>query len=276
MRAYTRDFYKASADYLAARARRRPEIGLVLGSSLGPLAQEIADPVAVDYAEIPNFLRSTVESHAGKMIFGELAGKYVACMSGRFHYYEGYDFEELAAPVRVLKLLGARAVFLTNAAGAVNTSYRVGDVMVIKDHIKLVGMSPMRGPNIPEFGPRFFDASEIYSPKLRELALARAEAIGQKTTTREGVYFYFGGPQFETPAEIRAARILGGDAVGMSTVTEALTAAHCGMEVLALSLMTNMAAGILPQRLSAQEVGAAAAEAGGRLKALVRAILEAM
>jgi len=276
MRGYTLEYYKASADYLLARLPRKPEIALILGSSLGPLADEIVDPIAIDYADIPNFLLSTVESHAGKMIFGTLAGKYVACMSGRFHYYEGYDFEELAAPIRVFKLLGARAAILTNAAGAVNTAYNVGDIMVVKDHVKLVGMSPMRGPNIPELGPRFFDTSEMYSPALRSLAIACAEKIGQKYRTHEGVYFYFGGPQFETPAEIRAARILGGDAVGMSTVTEALTAAHCGLDILALSLMTNMAAGVLPQRLSAEEVNASAEEAGGRFRALVREIVGTM
>jgi len=276
MQPYTIEFYKASADYLLARLPRKPEIALVLGSSLGPLADEIEDRIVVDYADIPNFLRSTVESHAGTMIFGRLAGKYVACMSGRFHYYEGYEFEQLAAPIRVFKLLGVRAAILTNAAGAVNTAYRVGDIMVIKDHIKLAGMSPMRGPNLDELGPRFFDTSEMYAPALRKLALECAERVGQKYRTHEGVYFYFAGPQFETPAEIRAARILGGDAVGMSTVTEALTAAHCGMDILALSLMTNMAAGVLPQRLSGEEVSAAGAEAAQRFKALVREIVGAM
>jgi len=152
----------------------------------------------------------------------------------------------------------------------------VGDIMVIKDHIKLAGMSPMRGPNLDELGPRFFDTSEMYAPALRKLALECAERVGQKYRTHEGVYFYFAGPQFETPAEIRAARILGGDAVGMSTVTEALTAAHCGMDILALSLMTNMAAGVLPQRLSGEEVSAAGAEAAQRFKALVREIVGAM
>jgi len=276
MRTYTMDYYRASADYLLARLPKKPEIALILGSSLGPLADEIADPIVVDYADIPNFLVSTVESHAGKMIFGTLAGKYVACMSGRFHYYEGYDFEELAAPIRVFKLLGVRATILTNAAGAVNTAYNVGDIMVVKDHIKIIGASPVRGPNIPELGPRFFDVSQMYTPSLRTLALACAEELGQKYRMHEGVYFYFGGPQFETPAEIRAIRILGGDAVGMSTVTEAITAAHCGMDILALSLMTNMAAGVLPQRLSAEEVSTAAEEAGGRFRALVRSIVGKM
>jgi len=276
MRGYTLDHYEASAEYLLARIPRKPEIALVLGSSLGPLAEEITDPVTVDYADIPNFLVSTVESHAGKMIFGTLAGKYVVCMSGRFHYYEGYDFEELAAPIRVFKLLGVRAAILTNAAGAVNTAYHVGDIMVVRDHIKLFGASPVRGPNVSELGPRFFDVSEMYTPALRALALSCAASVGQKYRMHEGVYFYFGGPQFETPAEIRAIRILGGDAVGMSTVTEAITAAHCGMQLLALSLMTNMAAGVLPQRLSPEEVSTSAAEAGGRFRELVRAIVGAM
>lgn len=276
MRAFTLAHYKASADWILARLPRKPEIGLVLGSSLGPLADEIADRIAIDYADIPNFLISTAPSHAGKMIFGRLGGKYVACMSGRFHWYEGYDFEDLAAPIRVLKLLGLRATILTNVAGAVNMAYKVGDIMVVKDHIKFIGASPMRGPNIPELGSRFFDVSEMYTPALRRLALTCAESLGQGARMREGSYFYFGGPQFETPAEIRAIRILGGDAVGMSTVTEALTAAHCGMEILALSLMTNMAAGVLPQRLSSEEVSIAAEEAGGRFRPLVRAILEAM
>jgi purine-nucleoside phosphorylase len=267
------EYYKAGADYILGKLPRKPEIALVLGSALGSLASEIEDPITMDYADIPNFLVSTVASHAGKMIFGKLAGKYVICMSGRFHYYEGYDFEELAAPIRLFKLLGVRATILTNAAGAINTAYRVGDIMVVKDHIKLIGASPLRGPNLNEFGPRFFDVSEMYTPSLRALALECAKRVGQEYRMHEGTYFYFGGPQFETPAEIRAMRILGGDAVGMSTVTEALTAAHCGMNLLALSLMTNMAAGVLPQRLSPGEVSLAAKEASVRFAALIREII---
>ena len=273
MKKYSIDHYQASAEYILAHLPRKPEIALVLGSALGSLAGELEDPISIDYADIPNFLLSTVPSHAGKMIFGKLAGKYVICMSGRFHYYEGYEFEELAVPIRVFKLLGVRTTILTNAAGAINTAYRVGDIMVIKDHIKLIGASPLRGPNISEFGPRFFDVSEMYTPSLRALALECAKRIGQEYRMHEGTYFFFGGPQFETPAEIRAMRILGGDAVGMSTVTEALTAAHCDMNLLALSLMTNMAAGVLPQRLSAGEVSLAAKEASVRFGALIREIV---
>ena len=270
------EYYKAGADYILGKLPRKPELALVLGSALGSLAGEIEDPITIDYADIPNFLVATVASHAGKMIFGRLAGRDVICMSGRFHYYEGYDFEELAAPIRLFKLLGVRATILTNAAGAINTAYRVGDIMVVKDHIKLIGASPLRGPNVSEFGPRFFDVSEMYTPALRVLALECAKRVGQEYRMHEGTYFYFGGPQFETPAEIRAMRLLGGDAVGMSTVTEALTAAHCGMNLLALSLMTNMAAGVLPQRLSPEEVSVAAKEASVRFAALIREIVGAL
>ncbi|MEG1953516.1 MAG: purine-nucleoside phosphorylase [Hydrogenoanaerobacterium sp.] len=270
MNGFTYDFYKESADYILSRIKGTPEVALILGSGLSSLADEISDQIIIDYKDIPNFLRSTVQSHKGQLIFGKLEGKCVVCMSGRFHFYEGYDFEQLAAPVRVLKLIGAKKVILTNAAGAVNTSFKVGDIMIINDHIKLMGASPMRGANIEEFGERFFDVSTMYTPRLRKLAADCAKRLGQESQTREGVYYFYTGPQFETPAEIRAIRTLGGDAVGMSTVTEALTAAHCGMELLGLSIITNMAAGVLPQKLSDEEVGIAAKKASGRFKALLR------
>ena len=249
---YSYEYFKASADYLKSIVSYTPEVAIVLGSCLGPFADTIEDPIVVDYADIPNFLISTVASHAGKLIFGTVAGKKGVCMSGRFHSYEGYDFEQLVIPVRLFKLLGVKYTILTNAAGAVNTAYRPGDIMIVSDHIKLTGASPLRGRNIDEFGPRFFDVSRMYTPELRKLALECGEGTG--LTLHEGVYFFFTGPQFETPAEIRAARLLGGDAVGMSTVTEALTAAHCGMPLLCLSVMTNMAAGVLDQPLSDEEV----------------------
>ena len=245
-------FFQKSAEYVKARAPFEPEIAIVLGSCLGPFADSIGNPVSIDYAEIPNFLISTAPSHAGKLIFGTVGGRRVVCMSGRFHYYEGYDFEQLTIPVRLFRLLGVKATILTNAAGAINTDYRPGDVMIVKDHIKLTGASPLRGANIPEFGPRFFDTTRMYTPALR--AIARDCAVNSGLNVFEGTYFYFTGPQFETPAEIRAARILGGDAAGMSTVTEALTAAHCGMPLLALSVITNMAAGVLETPLSTKEV----------------------
>ena len=250
--AYTYAFFQKSAEYLKSRVPFTPEVAVILGTGLGPFAGEIQDPIAVDYRDIPNFLLSTAPSHAGKLIFGTVAGKKVVCMSGRFHFYEGYDFEQLVIPVRVCRLLGAKTLVLTNAAGAVNTAYQPGDVMVISDHIKFAEGSPMRGPNVEEFGPRFFDTTRMYDPELRKLAVRCAEEAGLRV--HEGVYMFFGGPQFETPAEIRAARILGADAVGMSTVTEALTAAHCGMPVVGLSVMTNMAAGVLETPLSGEEV----------------------
>ena len=253
--------YCECAEYVKTRIGDQvPEVALILGSGLGDFAARIHDPVVIDYRDIPHFLVSTVEFHAGKLIFGTVGGKKVICMAGRFHHYEGYSFQQLTLPIRLFKLLGVRATILTNAAGAVNESYRIGDIMIIKDHIKLTGDSPLGGPNLDAFGPRFFDATDMYTASLRKIALACAEGSG--LTFREGVYMYFTGPQFETPAEIRAARILGADAVGMSTVTEALTAAHCGMKLLGLSVITNMAAGVVPDRkLSNEEV----VEAGGMI-----------
>lgn len=267
-------FYRKSAEYVKSRAPFAPEIAVVLGSALGPLAEQLEAPFSIDYAEIPNFLLSTAPGHAGKLIFGTLGGKRLVCMSGRFHSYEGYSFEDLAAPMRLMKLLGVRAAILTNAAGGVNLSYRVGDVMLIADHIKLSGDSPLRGKNIPEFGDRFFDVTQMYTPALRALALRCAEGSG--LTVHEGVYFFMSGPQFETPAEIRAIRTLGGDAVGMSTVTEALTAAHCGLPILAMSVITNMAAGVLDRPLTTQEVNDTGEMIAVRFSAYLRRILEAM
>lgn len=246
-------YFKKSADFVKDIIKDEPEIGIVLGSGLKSIAGRIENPVVIEYKDIPNFLVSTVESHEGRLIFGRLGGKKVICMSGRFHHYEGYPFEMLTLPIRLFKLLGVKKTIVTNAAGAVNTEYNVGDIMIIKDHLKLTGASPLQGDNIKEFGPRFFDTTDMYTKALREIAKECAE--DSELTFREGVYMYFTGPQFETPAEIRAARILGADAVGMSTVTEALTAAHCSMPLLGLSVMTNMAAGVLDRKLTDEEVG---------------------
>lgn len=237
------EYFKTAADYVKKIVPEEPEIAIILGSGLGPLAEMIDDPIEIRYADIPNFLISTVDDHAGKLIFGTVKGRKIVCMSGRFHYYEGYDFEQLVIPIRLFKLLGVKATILTNACGAVNTAYHPGDVMIISDHIKLIGASPLRGPNIEEFGHRFFDTSLMYTPELRKIA--RDCGRGSALVFHEGVYMYFKGPQFETPAEIRAARVLGADVVGMSTVTEALTAAHCNMPLLALATVTNMAAGVV-------------------------------
>jgi len=269
---YTLEYFQKSVDYIRQFVPWTPEVAIVLGSFLGPFADAIEDPVAIDYRDIPNFLVSTVQGHAGKLIFGTVAGRRVVCMSGRFHSYEGYDFEQLVIPVRVFKLLGVKALILTNAAGAVNAQYHPGDIMIVSDHIKMTGASPLRGRNIDAFGPRFFDVTRMYTPELRALAWNCAEGSG--LTLREGVYMFFTGPQFETPAEVRAARILGADAVGMSTVTEALTAAHCGMPLLALSVITNMAAGVLDQPLTSEEVLETATTVAGRLSGYLTKIIE--
>ena len=268
------EFYLKSAEYVRARMPFQPELAVILGSSLGPFAAEVQNRTEIAYADIPNFPRCTVADHAGKLIFGELAGKRLVCLSGRFHSYEGYDFEQLTQPVRLLKLLGVRAAILTNAAGGVNLGYRPGDVMVIRDHIKLNGSSPLRGRNVPEFGERFFDTTRMYTPELRALALRCAE--GSSLRVHEGVYFFMPGPQFETPAEICAIRILGGDAVGMSTVTEALTAAHCGLPVLAISVITNMAAGVLDQPVTGEEVDETGKLVSGRFSRYLERIIGEM
>ena len=267
-------FYEKTAEYVKSRAPFAPELGLILGTGLGPLAKQIENPVEIDYRDIPNFLVSTAPDHAGKLIFGTLEGKKLVCMSGRFHSYEGYDFEQLAIPVRLFKLLGVKQLIVTNAAGGVNEGYRPGDIMVISDHIKLNGASPMRGKNLPEFGDRFFNVSRMYTPRLRELALRLAKDTALRV--HEGVYFFMPGPQFETPAEIRAIRLLGGDAVGMSTVTEALTAAHCGIELLGFSVITNMAAGMLDQPLTTEEVSETGRMIEERFSAYLKSVIREM
>lgn len=271
---YTVEFFQKSADYVMSIIKNKPEIAIILGSGLGDFVSKIKNPIEIKYDDIPNFLVSTVASHAGKLIYGEVGGKKVICMAGRFHSYEGYDFEQLVIPVRLFKLLGVKATILTNAAGAVNKSYNVGDIMIVSDHIKLNGASPLRGKNLDFFGPRFFDVTDMYTKKLRKIALKCAEGSG--LIFREGVYMFFPGPQFETPAEIRAARLLGADAVGMSTVTEALTAAHCSMPLLAFSVMTNMAAGVLDCKLSDEEVGIAAAKIADRFGAYIEKVIAAI
>lgn len=272
---YDFSYYLKSAAYVKERINFTPEIGIVLGTGLGELANEIEDAVVIPYPEIPNFLVSTAPSHAGKLVSGKLAGRHVVCMAGRFHYYEGYSFEQLSAPVRLFKNLGVEKVILTNAAGAVNAAYQPGDVMIISDHINLMGVSPTRGRNLSEFGNRFFDVSDLYARKLREIAKQCAEGSG--LTVHEGVYHFFTGPQFETPAEIRAVRVLGADAVGMSTVPEALTAAHCGLPVLGLSLMTNMAAGMIENRpVGGSEVEETAQRVSVLFRAYVKSILTKM
>ncbi len=271
---YAYGYYEKAADYILERAKGNIEIGLILGSALGGIAEMIENKTVIKYKEIPNFLVSTVDSHAGELIIGDLAGKRVVCMSGRFHFYEGYDFEKLAIPVRVFKILGVQKLILTNAAGGINAGFKPGDLMLIKDHIKLVGASPARGSNIPEFGPRFFDVTNMYTKELRNLA--KDVAAKEEIDLKEGVYYFATGPQFETPAEIRAMRILGGDAVGMSTVTEAITAAHCGIKVLGISLISNMAAGILDKPVTTEEVDEEGKKAKDKMMRLLSHIIRVM
>ena len=273
MEAYTAQQYQESAAALERRLGGfRPKVLLILGSGLGALGDEVENPVAVPYEEVPHMRRSTAPDHRGQFLFGRLAGQDAAVMQGRLHTYEGWSFADVSYPVRVLRLLGAETVIVTNAAGAVNTAFSAGDIMLITDHIKLFGESPLRGPNLEQFGPRFPDMSRVYTPALQEAARRAAERL--EIPLREGVYMFFPGPQYETPAEVRAARLLGADAVGMSTVPEAITAAHCGMRVLGFTLCTTRAAGVLDRPLSGEEVIAAAEAAGPRFQALVRACLK--
>lgn len=273
MEQYTYEQYRESAAALESRLGGfRPQILLILGSGLGALAGEVEDPIVVPYGDVPHMKRSTAPDHKGQFVFGRLAGRDVAVMQGRLHTYEGWSFADVGYPVRVLRLLGAETLLVTNAAGAVNADFSAGDIMLITDHIKLFGESPLCGANIEAFGPRFPDMSHVYTPALGDAARQAAGELG--IPLRQGVYMYFPGPQYETPAEVRLARTLGADAVGMSTVPEAIVAAHCGMAVLGFTLCTNMAAGVLDRPLDGDEVIAAAAAAGPKFTALVKACLE--
>lgn len=229
-----------------------PDVAIVLGSGLGAFANEIAVDAEWNYCDIPEFPVSTVAGHAGKFIFGTIGGKKIAAMQGRFHLYEGYSAEEVTLPVRVLQLLGVKNFIVTNAAGAINLSYKPGDLMIIKDHIGLFCPSVLTGENDERFGTRFPSMSETYSRSLIHIAKKAAE--NSKTDVKAGVYCYCKGPMFETPAEIKFLRTVGADAAGMSTVPEVTAAVHAGMNVLGISCMTNMAAGILDQPLTHQEV----------------------
>ena len=270
--AFTFAQYQESADYIKEKIGGFiPKVAMVLGSGLGFLGDVVENPIAIPYGGIPHFKASTAPGHKGQLVFGTLAGRNVAVMQGRMHHYEGYGYDEVSYAVRVLRLLGCDTLVVTNAAGCVRTDWQAGDLMLITDQIKLFSESPLRGANIPEFGVRFPDASHLYTVRLQEIA--RQSAAELSIPLREGVYFYCYGPQYETPAEVRAARVLGGDAVGMSTAPEAIVAGHCGMEILGFTLLSNMAAGILDQPLSEQEVLDAAAAARDKFSRLVLACL---
>lgn len=266
------DRLKESASYVEARIKVKPGIGIVLGSGLGDIANQIQDAVWIPYKDIPHFPVSTVEGHAGQLVIGKLGTKSVVCMAGRFHFYEGYDMQTLVFPIQMMRVLGLDKLILTNAAGCVNKSWSTGDLMLITDHIKLCADSPLRGRNEDELGPRFFDMSRVYDPDFRLIAKNQAAKLG--ITLREGVYEYFTGPNFETPAEIRFARIAGADAVGMSTVPEAIAAAHCGLRVLGISCMTNMAAGVSDAPLNHQEVTETGRKVSKTFQTLIKSIVE--
>ena len=260
--------------YLQSKLGFTPDLAIVLGSGLGGLANKITDPIMIPYGEVPNFPISTAPGHAGQFVAGKIGDKHVLAMQGRFHYYEGYDMSTIALPIEVLKTLGCKALVLTNAAGGVNLDFKVGDFMLINDHINLMGANPLRGKNDETIGPRFFDMSHVYDKKFQQIARDCAKKLD--IDLKEGVYLGFMGPSYETPAEIRAFRILGADAVGMSTVPEVIAASHCQLPVLAISLITNMAAGIKEEVLSGDDVVETAKAKGVLFERLIISIIESL
>ncbi|GIO06968.1 purine nucleoside phosphorylase [Brevibacillus reuszeri] len=264
------NFHDAVA-YIQPKFTEKPTIGLVLGSGLGVLADEIENPVIIPYHEIPGFTVSTVVGHKGQLVIGKLQGKQVVAMQGRFHFYEGHGLDAVVFPIRVMKLLGVETMIVTNAAGGINESYNPGDLMLISDHLNLTFRNPLIGANDDEMGARFPDMSEAYSKQLRQVA--KAVAAEQGIELREGVYAGLLGPSYETPAEIRMLRTLGGDAVGMSTVPEVIVARHMRVNVLGISCISNMAAGILEQPLSHDEVMETTEKVKTQFLALVNGIV---
>ena len=232
--------------------RGQPKIAIILGSGLGPLTSQVKIDVEIPYKSIPHFPVSTAPGHIGRLIFGKLQDKDVILLDGRFHFYEGYDGHDIAVVLRSLKVLGISYLLQTNAAGGINKSFKAGDFMLITDHINLSGTNPLIGKNNSDFGPRFPDMSECYDPVLQQNARKAAQELG--IDLKEGVYIWFMGPSYETPAEIRMARVLGADAVGMSTVPETILAVHAGLKVLAISVISNMAAGVTDAPLDENEV----------------------
>ena len=237
---------------IRARTTVEPRIAIVLGSGLGGFADDFEEAVGIPYDDIPGFKRSTAQGHAGRLVIGKIDSVPVLAMQGRVHYYEGYSLEEVTFPVRTFKLLGIKTLILTNAAGGINVELHQGALMVLSDHLNLMGANPLRGPNDERFGPRFPDMSAVYSPELQELVVEEAREIGVEV--RRGIYGALAGPSYETPAEIVLLRNLGADAVGMSTVPEAIVARHMGLEVLGISCITNMAAGISDEPINHEEV----------------------
>ena len=262
---------EAAAKFILRKTKLRPTIALVLGSGLGGFADEFAGSVKIPYAKIPNFPQSTAVGHAGQLVLGTVEGVEVVGMQGRVHLYEGYSVKEVTFPVRVFSRMGVKAVVLTNAAGGINKEFTQERLVVIRDHINLQGVNPLSGPNEEHFGPRFPDMSEAYDKKFRALALAEGRRLG--INLGEGVYAALAGPSYETPAEIQYLRTIGADLVGMSTVPEVIAARHSGLRVLAISCVTNAAAGVLDQPLDHKEVLETAERVNGQSIALLRGVI---
>ena len=260
-----------AANYLQNKFRYRVDVGVILGTGLGGLVEGITEQVVIPYREIPHFPQATVEGHAGRLVFGSLEGRTVVVMQGRFHYYEGHSMQEITFPIRVMQALGIKTLLVTNAAGGMNLEFSPGDLMLITDHINLMGDNPLIGPNDPDLGHRFPDVINAYSKELQALALEQASKQG--ITLRQGVYVGVAGPNFETPAELVFLAKIGGHAVGMSTIPEVLVACHAGMEVLGISCITDMAVGHHPVEVDHEKVMAMAQEAGGKLQRLVKGII---
>jgi purine-nucleoside phosphorylase len=269
---HTLERVEEAADVVRTRTETVPDVAVILGTGLGALADRIETPVAVDYADIPGFPLSTVESHAGRLLCGTLGGRGVVAMQGRFHRYEGYSLAQVTFPVRVMRALGAHVLIVSNACGGMHPLWRAGDLMLIADHINLLGDNPLIGPNDDRLGPRFPDMSEPYDSGLR--AVARAEAARRELTLREGVYVAVTGPNLETRAEYRMLRALGADVVGMSTVPEVIVAVHAGMRVLGLSIITDLCLPDALEPASVERIIAVARDAEPRLTALIAAVVE--
>jgi len=259
---------------IRSRISVEPRIAVVLGSGLGGFADDFEEPVGIPYEDIPGFMRSTAAGHAGRLVIGQIDSVPVVAMQGRVHYYEGYSLEEVTFPIRTFSLLGIKTLVLTNAAGGINVQLTQGALMVISDHLNLMGVNPLIGPNDERFGPRFPDMSTVYSPELQELVIDEAKAIGVEV--RRGVYGALSGPSYETPAEIHLLRNMGADAVGMSTVPEAIVARHMGLEVLGISCITNMAAGISGEPINHEEVMATGDRVRGTFTELLGRVIGAI
>lgn len=264
------DRLQQASAFIEERISITPRIGIILGSGLGAFGEQVQDPVVIPYGDIPHFNHSTVEGHSGQMVIGMLKDHPVAVMQGRPHFYEGLPMEQVVFPVRCMKLLGIENLIVTNAAGSLNIDFEPGNLMLIRDHIKMVTDSPLRGPNLDSFGPRFNDMSDPYTSEIRDLAKRCASDLG--ISLKEGVYCYMPGPSYETASEVRMLGLLGGHAVGMSTVPEVITATHCGMKVLGVSCLTNMATGILDEPLHHDDI----ISVGKQVRTTFIALLEAI